>query len=92
MNTAYQVFQGALGGIVAFFFALLLMDSGLSAMKEIILLVGIGAAIYGVLWFLHKRVVGAENPTQDKPFSSLSLKTGIGFFFFASIVAVGVYE
>jgi hypothetical protein len=92
MNTLYQIFQGALGGLVAFFFATLMLDAGLSAFNEITLLVVIGATILAALWFLYKRVVGIEGKTHDKTLNTLPIKVGFGFFCFASIVAVGVYE
>ncbi|MFY0662628.1 MAG: hypothetical protein JXR15_19215 [Shimia sp.] len=91
MSTAFQIFQGALGGLIAFFFAILLMDSGLSAFKEIVLFVVIGAAIYGAVWFLHRAVDGTNRANQNSVSNSLPLKVGAGFFIFASIKAVGVH-
>ncbi len=90
MGTPYQVFQGALGGLVAFFFATLLVDASFSALKTIALFVAIGAATYGALWLLHRAVVGTNSANQNIVPNSLPFKVGAGFFLFASIIAVGV--
>lgn len=92
MRTTFQIFQGALGGLIAFFFATLLMSSGLSAFKEIALFAVIGAAVYGALWLLNRAVTGTKSADQDTLSNGLPLKVGAGIFFFASIVAVGVSE
>lgn len=96
MSTLFQIFQGALGAMVTILVVLLVMDAGWQAVPIFAYLFAVGAAIYGLLWLLHRKFVGQVRPSPNdqhpKSTRFLSLKVGTGICLFALIVAVGAYE
>ncbi|GAA6164131.1 hypothetical protein NBRC116590_18350 [Pelagimonas sp. KU-00592-HH] len=90
MSTLYSIFQGVLGAGVLLFFGALLFDSGSSALFEVASLVAIGAVIYGVLWLVHRLVVGNSTDSATsfatKSQRTLSIKICAATLLFATLV------